>query len=823
MNKKGLAIPTIILIIISISLLFTGIYTYIENTKKNENTITYQDQVDLIIEATKLWIKNNQVTGDIKITLCELQKNDYIGELIDPIKNQKIPNDSTIIYENKNYTFKEGKNNLKVCSTENKYLEVDITNENPVEIPKEYENINKIIIKENGEEVEKIHINKKTTYEIIYILNDDSIKTNYIIVRDTTPPTININLNNYKYNENTNTIEINKYETFNLPKAIIIDNSASKLKIDTISDVNSNCAGNYKIKYIALDEDENKTEKIINVVVKSNNTTENYYIETNKYTNTKEINLKLKGLNTKEICISNNSICNNWISYTEQINWTLENNNKIYVYYKTNDEKIHMKTMEIILDTEKPTYISSNKVLYGITYNLNEIINAEDTSGIKKITNNSVENYKPTNFGLNKLSIEILDNANNSKTENIELTTYKILKCDNSISSIENEDGLIKNENNCIFVGKNPNNYIKVNNELYRIIEIEKNNKIKIIKEQSISQELNNNIWNISNLKTYLNNYYNNQNQTILTNGYFYYGDINNSQTVKNIYENSNKNYEISYIALPSITDYLKAGKCNETITYDKILNNNPCKENNWMYTKEEYWLINTISKKVSYVTNEGNISYTYAGKKEVKPVMYLQSNLGIIKGNGTKENPYIIDETISTPNLSCNINTTKEFETSKTLTVETNENSLVSFDGINFSTNNKINVSEEGIITAYIKENKEYTSCSIRLYKEYEYRYKDCAPSNITYDDWYVVGTVREKENYEPTSKNIAILNNLNHYEEINETPCNNCKWVTKYERKATSCKNYDNVEWSSWTKDKPEEKTTRIIDTPKIKYGIK
>ena len=34
--------------------------------------------------------------------------------------------------------------------------------------------------------------------------------------------------------------------------------------------------------------------------------------------------------------------------------------------------------------------------------------------------------------------------------------------------------------------------------------------------------------------------------------------------------------------------------------------------------------------------------------------------------------------------------------------------------------------------------------------------------------------------------SKEEAEKKYLNHYEEINNTPCNNCKWITKYERKS-------------------------------------
>ena len=56
MNKKGITIPILITLIISIGLLFTGIYTYFSgvNTKSNEDE--YNEQVNLIIESAKLWV-----------------------------------------------------------------------------------------------------------------------------------------------------------------------------------------------------------------------------------------------------------------------------------------------------------------------------------------------------------------------------------------------------------------------------------------------------------------------------------------------------------------------------------------------------------------------------------------------------------------------------------------------------------------------------------------------------------------------------------------------------------------------------------------------
>lgn len=822
MNRKGITLPVVILIVISFGLLFTGLYTYFDSLKNNENEITYQDQVDLIIESAKLWVKNNGISGDIRITLCELQKNDYIGELINPINDKVIPNDSFVVYENNNYVFKSGNNNLKVCANDIIYLELDASFNSVFKLDNEYDDIKEIIIKENGDVVDNIYINKKTTYEVIYILDSNVVKTNYVVVRDTTSPSINVDLKKYNYNENTNTIFINKYDEFNLPNVIITDNGNSKITTDVINNVDTYITGNYMIGFVAVDEDNNRTEKNINVIVQSNNLDENYYVDTNKYTNKKEIVLKLKGLDTKEVCISNSSICDDWITYKENINWVLDDNNKVYVYYKTNSDNIYMKVIDVYFDNNNPVYLSSNKVLYGISYDLIDVINAHDESGIKTITSNSLSKYKPLQLGLNKLSISIFDNANNVVNQDISLVTYKNIKCDNSISSVVNEDGLVKDGARCIYVGKNPDNYIKFNDELYRIVSIENNGKIKIVKNDSLSKENYSNSWSASNLRTYLINYYNGISSNILTNEKLYYGDLYNPITIKNVYDSNNKRFELANIGLLSINDYLKAGLCDGNTMWDKVLNNNPCKDNNWLYDNREYWLINSLLSKVLYVTSDGNVSYTYEGKKDVRPVLYLRSNIGIVDGDGSLNRPYIIDESIEETNVACTVNTSPGFELSKTLIVNSLDDVLVSFDGISFSNNNKMDVKKSGIITAYVKKGNVYCSCSIRLYEEYEYRYKDCLGINKVYDDWYVASTTRESIDFVVVSKNVAEMEYLDHYEVVDSTPCNNCKWVTKYERKVKSCKSFDDSVWSNWSNLKPDDSSIRLIDS-RIKYGMR
>ena len=63
-----------------------------------------------------------------------------------------------------------------------------------------------------------------------------------------------------------------------------------------------------------------------------------------------------------------------------------------------------------------------------------------------------------------------------------------------------------------VYKGKDPNNYLNFNNELWRIISFEPDGTIKIIKTQNLQNipfdEANSNNWETSSLSSYLNNTY---------------------------------------------------------------------------------------------------------------------------------------------------------------------------------------------------------------------------------------------------------------------------------------------------------------------------
>ncbi len=218
---------------------------------------------------------------------------------------------------------------------------------------------------------------------------------------------------------------------------------------------------------------------------------------------------------------------------------------------------------------------------------------------------------------------------------------------------------------NLLYYGASPNNHIIINQEMWQIIGVY-NNKLKLIKENSIG-----NYQYDSNLKYYQNSKINN-----LLNELYYksakgtcYQDnlekecdftntgltketitlldmqtVNNETTSienKEIFKESQitiiNTFETN-ISLPSITDYINTLYCKEE---------NTC-NTSWM-TKPGTLLLtlNDINNNLytMSITEDGSIKIDNdaTANLEVRPVIVLNEENYIIKGNGTQDTPYIL------------------------------------------------------------------------------------------------------------------------------------------------------------------------------------
>ncbi len=269
-------------------------------------------------------------------------------------------------------------------------------------------------------------------------------------------------------------------------------------------------------------------------------------------------------------------------------------------------------------------------------------------------------------------------------------------------------DGLYKDAqegNRYIYRGANPNNYVTFNDELWRIIAIEPDDTLKIIKNEIVkemkfdeenhrsnekntycihpqygcgvfakingifktpSNDHSGTVTEDSSIKEYLNGeYYNsliNSAKIQIQSHSYNIGAVANLRKNGNDTIQKNINGEKMYtwtgnIGLANVSDILKASinplctSATEAILEGKSI----CNDSYFhVSTNDNWWLIN------AYALDEGTAGYTYDAwyvthyngtsisgqfvSKGVRPVLFLKSNI-VLSGIGTKENPYIIKE----------------------------------------------------------------------------------------------------------------------------------------------------------------------------------
>ena len=305
---------------------------------------------------------------------------------------------------------------------------------------------------------------------------------------------------------------------------------------------------------------------------------------------------------------------------------------------------------------------------------------------IVQITNNGIKNATiqfGANVGFPDKDISLISGQNKLlKTETIidERDAAKMLKEKAAIELTEENKREIQeiihdeNKKEYRYIGKDPNNYIKFNDELWRIIGIfeteDKNGaigqRIKIIRDESIGlkkwSDINQNNWKTSTLRENLNsqelyNLLNDKAKEQIEDVKWYLGTIEEkvSQT-EEIYKNereTNKN-EFTWIGsiglmYPSDFGYTFA-KGIENTCFDNLKDCTRGKESvSWLYKNENQWTITSLKNNennVITISNTGDLTNTRSDSEEhtVRPVVYLKYNISIIGGTGTLEDPYIIE-----------------------------------------------------------------------------------------------------------------------------------------------------------------------------------
>ena len=233
------------------------------------------------------------------------------------------------------------------------------------------------------------------------------------------------------------------------------------------------------------------------------------------------------------------------------------------------------------------------------------------------------------------------------------------------------------------YIGANPNNYVKFNDELWRIIgvfdvddgtgKIEK--RMKIIRNESIGDyawdDNGVNEWSTASLKAKLNTgtFYTGLNDTaksMIGDAKWYLGGSSTYDDVTppmfyarergtTVYSGRSTNWT-GKVGLMYLSDYGYAtsggNSTNRASCMAKELcnwdNSSDCYNNDWLYKSSQYqWTMSPIADEsdlVFSVYNAGNVEGNYATTNNAAcPVVHLKSTIKVISGSGTASSPFIL------------------------------------------------------------------------------------------------------------------------------------------------------------------------------------
>ena len=270
----------------------------------------------------------------------------------------------------------------------------------------------------------------------------------------------------------------------------------------------------------------------------------------------------------------------------------------------------HLKVSTLL----KEGYISNDEIKdpRDTSKNLNGTVEIKYDSSIKQFTYNYIDEDTEDEIAMDTLSNTII---NNSKKKALLVA------------------------NNGVYKGSNPDNYLKLDGKIWRIISNNDNGSIKIISNSQtakISWDINGNTnFDNSTIKTYLNNtFYNSLNRI----DEFQLSDFCIS------YENNHcvETEKIS-VGLLTTEDYLNASNNLNCKTGHEA----DCIQGNYLsdfsVNNGPEYTLNSNSDNI-YVINNGVIDMKNSTENlNVRPVVTIHKTAKIIGGSGSKTNPYII------------------------------------------------------------------------------------------------------------------------------------------------------------------------------------
>ena len=360
----------------------------------------------------------------------------------------------------------------------------------------------------------------------------------------------------------------------------------------------------------------------------------------------------------------------------------------------------------ITLTSNNKKYITKDGIKLAISDGNGGSLNTIPAKGMYKVTvncKNAVGSWDYINWKIivKNISGDVKCNLTFKSISTTYLNTYIT-----GLAGTTQGTGQVVNENGYRYEGKNPNNYVWFNDELWRIIGVfdssshgqSGKNLVKIIRADSIGglawHKSNTNDWPNSSLKALLNGAYydwDTNSASAATNCYGYSTTVSTTcdyskKGIQDDYRSMIENvtwylggggksgyttytpdsvygYErnsaaiytgrsastTGYIGLMYESDYLYgvlANSCARTTAHGSY-NKAACAGSNWLYGNSYEWTITPSSSNSSSVWNVLDNGYVRSSNANrgsaVRPVLYLASSVYKYDGDGSISNPYII------------------------------------------------------------------------------------------------------------------------------------------------------------------------------------
>lgn len=347
----------------------------------------------------------------------------------------------------------------------------------------------------------------------------------------------------------------------------------------------------------------------------------------------------------------------------ESKNWALENSNKLDKYH-LNATYVSLSTLKRegfleVDDLENPLNGKEMNGCIEIKYN------PSTSQYTYKYYDDTCSTYVTdemhgTIYSYDNGSLEVIEKNVLAPAGKTIIDYYQTNGIMNSIGGTT--DGLYDLGDIYVFRGTNPSNYVKIGNELYRVLSIDKDYHMRVMRSTG---ETNN--WSIDTTYTnFLNsevstslieyletetNSINSFKDKIVDGTTLYTGSINNSAMGYNVLKSVEATSTISNkIGLINVSDYVIASLDNRCINN---VYSGTCNNANYLssvFGDSNVWTMNPSveNNKAMIIQNKNITSYSVNGTNDITfkvyPVINMNSNTWISSGTGTDLDPYVLN-----------------------------------------------------------------------------------------------------------------------------------------------------------------------------------